>query len=246
MIRYGSRARSGLLALGVAGAVVLFSGPGRAVPAVEAAAGDALPKVMRNPKDGAEMVLVPAGPYLAENIHLKEPVKRNIGTYYLYRHLVTIAQYRKFCEETERKMPAQPRWKEPSEFLNLLPRRWFEGEQFAPVSNIAWKDAAAYCRWAGVTISTDGQWEKAAWGEQGSRAARESPYGVEGQVIPLRQWCEFTPDDLESPHVKDRQRADLHSIRGTYGPFDPNPNEHSSITSGVHGMSFRGARVVRL
>jgi formylglycine-generating enzyme required for sulfatase activity len=233
--------RTVLITTGIAVALAMLGTPR---PAASGDA-DALPQVMRNPKDGAELVLVPGGAYRAENIHLEQPVTRRIESYYLYRYLVTISQYRKFCTDTGHAAPTQPEWKDRDGLLKLFPERWFQGESFAPVSNVSWSDAQAYCRWAGVSLSTDGQWERAAWGAGGEGRAS----AAEDLVIPLRQWCEFNPEDrATSKLLKPPAGDDLRSIRGTYGPFDPNPHEHSSLGRGLNarGMSFRGARTVRL
>lgn len=210
-------------------------------------ANSLLPKSLRNPKDGAEMLLVPEGTYRAENIHLDKPVMRRLGSYYIYKYLVTVSQFRKFCGETQRTMPPQPDRGPRKGFNKLFPERWFQGDAFAPVVDVTWDDAEAYCKWAAVALPTDGQWEMAAWGAQDWRKLPRSPFGVEELIVPLRQWCEFNEEDREAASkLLPAGKASLRSIRGTYGPFDPFPDEHSSLTTGNHGQSFRGARSVRL
>jgi formylglycine-generating enzyme required for sulfatase activity len=197
------------------------------------------PIVKTNAKDGAEMVLIPAGEYVADNIHLPRPQKRRLPSYFIYRDRVTAAQFRRFCEATGRTMPRQPEWRVAA-FAGLLPARWQAGESRAPVTNVTWDDAVAYCRWAGVSLPTDAQWEKAAWGDKGPNSARESPYGVRDMRLPFWQWCEIDDQDRKaSAAPKKTDPADLRSIRGDPGPFDPNPGLHSSLTRGIHGNSFR-------
>jgi formylglycine-generating enzyme required for sulfatase activity len=62
-------------------------------------------EALRNGRDGAELVLVPAGNYRAENTLLKAPVIRRLERYPIYKYLVTVGQYRRFCRATGREAP---------------------------------------------------------------------------------------------------------------------------------------------
>ena len=125
-----------------------------------------------NPIDGAEMVLVPAGqftmgtteealagylkanPELVREFFVDELPQHEVqmDTYYIYKNEVTVAQYRKFCAATGYTMPSEPAWK------------WQENQ---PIVNVSWDDAKAYATWAGATLPTEAQWEKAARGTDG-------------------------------------------------------------------------------
>ena len=137
-----------------------------------------LPKVKINAIDGAKMVLIPAGKFLMGttdkgtsdeqfvewlNAHPKkkkywftreQPQQTvELDAYYMYKNLVTVAQYRKFCKATKRKMPNAPPWK------------WQDND---PIVRVKWKDAKAYADWAGAVLPTSAQWEKAARGTDGA------------------------------------------------------------------------------
>ena len=77
-----------------------------------------------------------------------------LDAYYIYKTDVTVAQYRKFCTATKRKMPPPPPW------------GWRETH---PMVNVSWDDACAYATWAGAALPTEAQWEKAARGMDGRR-----------------------------------------------------------------------------
>ena len=172
-----------------------------------------------NPKDGAELILIPAGEFIMGNTqgdinswlqaHPNEPkswyqdeVPQHtvyLNAYYIYKNDVTVAQYKTFCDATGHVMPPTPRW------------GWFADH---PVVNVSWDDANAYAQWAGASLPTEAQWEKAARGTDGrvypwgniwdagkcNRFSGEtsrvgnfllgaSPYGVLDMAGNVWQWC---------------------------------------------------------
>ncbi len=177
------------------------------VPPEQAEMSGSIPKTKINPKDGAEMILIPAGAFLMgssesdaqASVDEKPQHTVYLDSYYIYKNLVTVAQYRQFCQETGRTMASVPSW-------GLIHDH--------PIVNVSWDDANAYAQWVGGSLPTEAQWEKAArggdgrlypWGntwngskcqnnEQktapvGSFASGASPYGVLDMAGNVWQWC---------------------------------------------------------
>jgi len=109
-------------------------------------------------KDGAPMVLVPAGEFkMGGNEAVSEkPVHQvSLDAYYMDKHEVTVEQYAKFLETTKRRSP--PEWKILNQPLH----------QKHPIVMMDWSDANAYCHWAEKRLPTEAEWEKAARGTDG-------------------------------------------------------------------------------
>ncbi len=134
-----------------------------------------------NPKDGAEMIKIPAGPFqMGDSDRGDNPVHSvTLSSYYIYQNDVTVAMYEKFCAATGHAMPDSPPW------------GWDNGNY--PVVNVTWDDAKAYCDWAGVHLPTEAQWEKAARGTDG----RQYPWGNDWDSAKCAN--SVSPDNLSSP-----------------------------------------------
>ena len=136
-----------------------------------------IPSILINPKDDAEMVLIPAGEFLMgstdadklANDAEKPQRKVYLDAYYMYKTEVTVAQYRKFCTATVRKMPDAPDW------------GW---QDTHPIVKVTWNDAKAYADWAGAILPTEAQWEKAARGGDG----RIYPWGSTWDAAKCANW----------------------------------------------------------
>jgi formylglycine-generating enzyme required for sulfatase activity len=124
-----------------------------------------------NAKDGAVLLYVPAGEFLmgtpesATYGHLEpeHPQRRvSMAGYWIMRDEVSVAQYRAFCTATGRAMPPAP-----SFYLNSQFWTSWTGLDSYPMVNVTWEDAHAYAAWAGLSLPTEAQWEKAARGTDG-------------------------------------------------------------------------------
>lgn len=116
---------------------------------------------------GGEMVLVPAGDFKMgcnrrRDRHCDSDERPYhsvyLSAFYIDRHEVTNAEYSKCVRDLE--------CREVRKYTD------FDGPN-QPVVGVSWQDAAAFCEWAGKTLPTEAQWEKAARGGDG----RVYPWG---------------------------------------------------------------------
>lgn len=164
----------------------------------------------KNPRDGAIMVWVPGGTFLmgtddrTAQRDERPAVAVELTGFWMYKYPVTVAQYRKFAQATGHSMPEAPKW---------------EWQDDYPMVDVSWNDARAYCKWAGIELPTEAQWEYAArgpdsrlypWGNEfdpgrlwysdkgrqspGSTLRpeniSESPFGILDMVGNVWQWCQ--------------------------------------------------------
>ena len=197
-----------------------------------------VPSVVRA-ADGGEMVLVPAG-FFGMN-----PQRRSVylDAYYIDRFPVTNQQYAAFLSVTDYRGSH-------GDFLSHFPDGRVPRElALHPAVHVSWFDARAYAQWAGKSLPSEAQWEKAArgtdgrkypWGKSapdatranyglsrrgtmpvGSFPAGASPYGVHDMAGNVWEWCE----DVDAPEFY------------AQGPSH-NPCNHGELTG-------RARRVVR-
>ena len=163
-----------------------------------------VPKQFVNKKDGSELVLVPSGVFLAGEGRTF-PV--DLPPYYVGLHPVTKAQFKRFVEESGHKVQ----------------RASLDGDPNSAVS-AAWSDADAYCRWAGLRLPTELEWEKGARGVDGRRYPNgdtwggedaKSPWGLTYTSDPRSEWC-FELFDKDA--YKRYEKGDLTLPTAANGP----------------------------
>lgn len=116
-------------------------------------------------KDGAPMAVIPKGEFVMgtnEGRSNERPEHKVwLPTYAIDQVEVTMSRYARFIEATGHEAP--PLW--DYEAVGKVGDR--------PAVGLTWRDAAAYCKWAGKRLPTEAEWEKAARGAD----ARRYPWG---------------------------------------------------------------------
>jgi len=208
---------------------------------------EGLPLRIVGTNDGVEMALVPGGIFrrgVASGPANAQPEAAVfLETYYMDVTEVTLGQYEKYREamRAERKRLNAP--------LNL------GADDNFPVLGITWGDARAYARWAGKTLPTEAQWEKAARGTDGftypwgnsrpiwhrprvpgkieavaSHPGDCSPYGIFDLAGNAREWC---TDWYSSRAYQDAHESSGAALREPTGPRAPDINGERVVRGGA-------------
>ena len=163
-------------------------------------------------KDGAPMVLVPAGEFWmgSDNEHSSDDWhprhQVSLDAFYMDKFEVTVARYAEFVGSTNRS--------EPKYWDQVDSRK----HGTLPVVGVDWHDAEAYCQWAGRRLPTEAEWEKAARGTD----ERIFPWGHEQPTERLansgkrRLWAKIYEDYLAPVDSYDAGKSPygLHHMAG--------------------------------
>ena len=139
-------------------------------------------------QDGAPLARIEGGAFTFGDDEQSPQRQVHVSPFLIDQYEITTARYAKFLEATGSVAPPDE-W----DMLDLSQ----QGE--LPVIGVSWRDADAYCRWAGRRLPTEAEWERAArstdarlypWGNDDptpERAAhrRDAEYAYQGGVTPV-------------------------------------------------------------
>ena len=137
-----------------------------------------------NKKDGSVLVYVPAGAFLMgapnndNDAHDNERPCHEVelDAYFLGKYELTNEKFAAFAQAkhftTDAEKHAGANWRFPQQDGKPAIREH-------PVVNVLWDEAVAYCRWAGLRLPTEAEWERAASWDQKTKAKTLYAWGDE-------------------------------------------------------------------
>jgi len=137
-------------------------------------------------KDGAEMVLIPAGEFqmgIHESHYNFFVHTVFLDAFYIDKHEVTVGQYKRFIQATGHRAP-----------------NWNDVARYSPTDDhpiiyVSWDDAVAYAEWAGKRLPTEAEWEKAA---RGGLVGKRYPWGDEAPDAGGKFRANYEPGDNDA------------------------------------------------
>lgn len=175
-------------------------------------------------KDGASMVLIPAGKFqMGRRIGDgdEKPIHSvYLDAFYIDRHPVTNGQYKKFVDATGSEAPLL--WRVDFAASPIIASTFNEEarENYKhpdwPVLGISWYEAKAYCDWAGKRLPREAEWEKMA-----RSGLTENIYASKNAALYIFEWC------------ADWYGASYYAISPEKNPSGPDSGQYRIVRGGM-------------
>lgn len=177
-----------------------------------------------NAVDASQLLRIPGGEFLmgSDDYSVERPPHRvRVDPFWIGRTEVTNAMYQRFRSATGHRAPA---------FAN---EELHNGDD-QPVVGVDYKDATAYCRWAGGRLPTEAEWEFAARGTDGrvypwgndfpsrDRAVHGLIFGRGGNAAAVGT----TPGDVSPFGVMDMAGNVMEWCSDWYAPYAVEPQQN--------------------
>lgn len=180
-------------------------------------------------KSVMDRVLIPAGEFLMgspegggePNEHPQHKVY--LGAFEMNKTEVTNAAFKKFVDAVQYVTDAEKggslvfdgktmkqegftNWKDP-----LGNGKGIENKLDRPVVRVSWKDADAYCTWAGGRLPTEAEWEKAA------RGGTNTQYSFGDDVKELYKYAWYSENSNSQDHPVGLKEPNLYGLYDMHG-----------------------------
>ncbi len=169
-------------------------------------------------------------------VHETPPVRVTVRPFYMDANLVTVAEYRAFCEATGRDMPwpyqaARDHAAGRPVELRGHPRELFPEaahpsfmDDHSPIAGVSYEDAMAYAEWAGKRLPTEQEWE---WAARGGLNNPLYPWGDEpwdGSQANLgsKHLLAINPTNPNHVRIEHVTIDDGHTALAPVGSYPPN------------------------
>lgn len=213
--------------------------------------GFSSPEATTSSPDTTKMVYFKGGTFMMGNDQgapdQQPEHEQQVRPFYLDKHPVTVGAFRRFIEETGYTTDADSygnagvflfdrgRWDlvDGANWQYPLGPSGPKAQEDHPVTQVSWRDARAYCQWAGKHLPTEKQWEYAA--TNGGEIHAPYPWDTDDVVVGERYKANVWQGTLQEQKVTDGFK--LTSPVGHYG-------EHPSGLTDMAGNVWEWCRDV--